>query len=239
MYRETLKLAHDLGIAALYACDLRGHGKSGRAANRYRVVDYVQDPVTLLRQDVSELAILLGRSFGGLVALGAAAGVPEHVRALVLLDPSLFTWRAGLEAFPFVQQRMRWVHETVHAAQSHADVVARCKALMPEADELRIQMLATQVYGVAPDAVGMVLHNVDKLLEGFDLASVLQQVTHPTLILRGEPRLGSVIGDEDVEFVHKHLPSALIVNIPNAGHDLDGEQPEAVLHHIHTFLQSI
>ncbi len=77
------------------------------------------------------------------------------------------------------------------------------------------------------------------MLEGFDLASVLRQVTHPTLILGGEPRLGSVIRDEDVEYVHKHLPSALILNIPNAGHDLDGEHLEAVLHHIHTFLRSV
>ncbi|HSH79041.1 MAG TPA: alpha/beta hydrolase [Herpetosiphonaceae bacterium] len=223
----------------LYACDLRGHGKSGRAANRYRVIDYVQDSVTLLRQYVSQPAILLGRSFGGLVTLGAAADVPEHVRALVLLDPSLFTWRAGLDTLPIVQQRMRWVHETVQAAQSYADVVARCQALMPEADEIRIQMLATQMYGVAPDAVGMVLHHWDEMLEAFDLVAVLQQVTQPTLILRGEPRLGSVIRDEDVEFVHKNLPSAVIINIPNAGHDLDGEQPEAVLHHIQTFLQSV
>ncbi len=233
-------IPHLMPTSHLYACDLRGHGKSGRSGNHYRVIDYVRDTVTFLHHAVPQPAILLGRSFGGLVALGAAADVPAQVRGLVLLDPSLLIWRAGLEALPpAMQQGLRWVHETVSTARSYADVVARCRALLPEADEARIQMMATQYYGVAPEAVGMLLHQLDQMLEEFALASVLQQVTQPTLVLRGEPRLGSVIQDEDVEFVQTHLPSAVVVTIPNAGHELEGAQLELVLHHIRAFLQSV
>lgn len=99
--------------------------------------------------------------------------------------------------------------------------------------------MATQLYSVDPDAVNMILYHLDWVLEGFDLASVLQRVTHPTLILRGEQRLGSVVGDEDVDFVHTYLPSAVIVNILNAGHDPDVAQTDMVLQHIDSFLQSV
>lgn len=233
-------IPHLMPTSHLCACDLRGHGKSGRAGDHYHLIDYVRDTVTFLRHAVPQPAILLGRSFGGLVALGAAAEVPAQVRGLVLLDPALLIWRAGLEALPSaMQQGLRWVHETVSTARSYADVVARCQALLPDADEARIQMMATQYYGVAPEAVGMLLHQLDQVLEEFDLASVLQQVTQPTLILRGDPRLGSVIQDEDVEFVQAHLPSAVIVTIPNAGHDLEGAQLDLVLQHIRAFLQSV
>lgn len=117
----------------IYACDLRGHGKSGRDGNDYRLTDYVGDTVAFLRHHATQPAILFGRSWGGVVALGAAAEVPQHVRALVLVDPSLLIWRAGLEALPNMQSGLRWLHETLNMAHSYADVVARCKASMPEA----------------------------------------------------------------------------------------------------------
>ena len=40
----------------LYACDLRGHGKSGRVAGRYLMADYIADTVTFLRGRVAEPA---------------------------------------------------------------------------------------------------------------------------------------------------------------------------------------
>ena len=75
----------------IYACDLRGHGKSGRVADRYRLTDYVQDIVTFLRQQIITPTILLGHSLGALTALGAAADLPQRVHALVLLDPRCLT----------------------------------------------------------------------------------------------------------------------------------------------------
>jgi len=57
----------------LYAPDLRGHGKSGRAAGRYRLQDYTDDMIAFFGQRVMEPAVVFGHSLGGMVALLLAA----------------------------------------------------------------------------------------------------------------------------------------------------------------------
>src|SRR5215216_2433718 len=69
-----------------YALDLRGHGKSGRMANGYRFEDYAADIVALLKARLSEPAILVGHSLGGMVAVQIAAQNTDLVRAVVLED---------------------------------------------------------------------------------------------------------------------------------------------------------
>src|SRR3954447_12616659 len=49
----------------VYACDLLGHGKSGRAAS-YRVMDHVHSIVTFIRGQIAQPAVLIGHSLGGL-----------------------------------------------------------------------------------------------------------------------------------------------------------------------------
>src|ERR1044071_6336346 len=47
----------------IYACDLRGHGKSGRPADeQYHAIDYARDVSAFLRQQIGEPVILVGHS---------------------------------------------------------------------------------------------------------------------------------------------------------------------------------
>ena len=70
----------------LHLIDHRGHGGSGRAPGQYRVVDHVEDALTVLNW-LGRPAVLFGHSLGALVAAAAAAARPELVRAVVLEDP--------------------------------------------------------------------------------------------------------------------------------------------------------
>jgi pimeloyl-ACP methyl ester carboxylesterase len=221
----------------IYACDLRGHGKSGRVADRYRLTDYVQDIVTFLRQQISTPTILLGHSLGALTALGATADLPEHVRALVLLDPPLFNRNLSIEATPEFKGWFSWVYETTTAAQSYADILVRCREMAPDADETAIRAMADNVSCIAPETVGIALH--DQLLEGFDLERALQHVTCPTLLIRGDWDHGSAIRDEDADLVQANTPQATIVQLPKAGHLFFLEQMETTTQHVMTFLQSL
>jgi pimeloyl-ACP methyl ester carboxylesterase len=72
----------------LYA--LRGHGHSEVVPSGYRVADHVADLVALLDAlGVDEPVHLVGCSYGGAVAVTAAARHPARVASLFLLDPVL------------------------------------------------------------------------------------------------------------------------------------------------------
>jgi acylglycerol lipase len=80
---------------AVYAVDHRGHGRSGGPgrANLGRFDDVVTDLGTFVgraqREHPGALAVLLGHSMGGLVALACALRNPKALRALVLSAPAL------------------------------------------------------------------------------------------------------------------------------------------------------
>jgi len=74
--------------AILYA--LRGHGHSQVVASGYRVADHVADLIALLDAlGVRAPVHLVGCSYGGAVAVTAAAHHPGRVASLFLLDPVL------------------------------------------------------------------------------------------------------------------------------------------------------
>jgi pimeloyl-ACP methyl ester carboxylesterase len=79
--------------------DQRGHGASDRAPDGdYSCAAQVKDLVALLDALGIGRCALVGHSMGGLNALHFAGTWPERVTALVLVDVSTETRRAGLEA---------------------------------------------------------------------------------------------------------------------------------------------
>jgi lipase len=70
------------------APDLRGHGHSTWDAP-WHVEQHVADLVETLDTEGIERCTVIGHSFGGLLALALAAGEPQRVSQLVLLDPAV------------------------------------------------------------------------------------------------------------------------------------------------------
>jgi pimeloyl-ACP methyl ester carboxylesterase len=69
--------------------DLRGHGKSERPARGYGLDEHVADLLALLDGEQIDRAILVGNSFGGLLALAFARTHAERVAAVCLVDAHL------------------------------------------------------------------------------------------------------------------------------------------------------
>jgi pimeloyl-ACP methyl ester carboxylesterase len=80
--------AAQLSRVMLY--DLRGHGMSDRPKKGYSITQHMQDLQKLLDHvSPNDQVILVGNSFGGLLALNFARFFPERTAGLVLIDAQI------------------------------------------------------------------------------------------------------------------------------------------------------
>ncbi|RKT54344.1 alpha/beta fold hydrolase [Saccharothrix australiensis] len=102
----------------VYAIDVRGHGNSSWTPGDYSWDAVGTDIARFLRQVVGRPAIVSGNSSGGVLALWSAANAPEHVAAIVLEDPPIFSVE-----MPRFRDRDRWVHGSLaHAVDVLGDL---------------------------------------------------------------------------------------------------------------------
>jgi pimeloyl-ACP methyl ester carboxylesterase len=199
----------------VYAVDLRGHGDSDRGDD-YLLTSYARDIHAFLTNVVPEPAVLLGHSLGALTALATADRMGSRLRALVLVDPPLFTYNMSIKKVPEAYGWFQFVYDTVTAAQSLEDVVARCRTMMPDVPEAGLRETAGNIAKVAPGTVQTALQ--DRLLEGFGMESALRQVACPSLLMYGDWDKGAVVRDADVDLVRNNLPGVQLIHIPNGTH---------------------
>lgn len=96
----------------VYALDLRGHGQSGwgKGAEAYHVSRNGSDIAAFLREQVREKTVLVGHSWGGVIALVCAAQAKDYLRGLVLEDPPFGIRREGPELKPYLEY-FGWILE--------------------------------------------------------------------------------------------------------------------------------
>jgi pimeloyl-ACP methyl ester carboxylesterase len=222
----------------IYACDHRGHGKSGRAAGHYLINDYTYDAVAFLARVVREPAVMVGHSLGGMVGLELAAQVPGQVRALILLDPPLELRELKITDSP-AYGWFSWVHETVKSSSSITEIARKCKEFMPELDDTQAMPLAEMISCVDPELVEAILKDVT--LESFGWESVYRRIVCPTLLLWGEKKEvdGSAVRPEDVEYLSASVARCHQIQIKGTGHGAHRDKPAEVARNIKDFLNSI
>lgn len=216
MYQLITGLTPDWQV---FACDLRGHGKSGRAA-LYRAIDYFTDTATFIANQVGSPVVLLGASGGAMACLGAAGQVPGLVQAVVLLDPPFYNrdpeykvetilefWKGVVK----IQAGRRSVQEAFGSWMAPADF-ARFDEMLKQVDPKILQQLQAGRY-----------------FEGLDLEKVLKNVKCPVLLLYGNQDRGGLVRESDLEFFQTHVRNGKAVLIAEGGHFLSSDSPARVL----------
>lgn len=211
------------------ALDLRGHGASGRPPTGYGLPDYVADLDRVVRGLGLDRPPIVGHSLGALVALLWAAEHPSRAGRLVAEDPPLRTRPDILPAFDGWQQLNRAPVEHVAAwfAGEHPDWT-------PEACRRRAEAICSVHPAVFAELRAEAERNlatgrVERLEEMAALAV-------PTLLLRGEPDLGSMTLAADAARLRAIAPDLREVVIAGAGHNLHREQPDRFLDAVVPFL---
>lgn len=225
----------------VYALDLRGHGKSGRAGdNAYDVGAYARDVIAFLKGVVKAPAVVIGHSLGALTTIGTAAGYPEGVRAAVLLDPPLHTGIdvSVLDVDTNTKGYFQLVYDLKSNSPSYDTILAAAQQMMQGAPDEAIRGWADTISGV--DA-GTVQAALEKRIWGdLDLAERLKKIACPTLLIHGDWANGAAMRDSDVAFFKEQMPNAQVIHMEGANHGLKLDtDPSEVLDYVQAFLRGV
>jgi pimeloyl-ACP methyl ester carboxylesterase len=226
----------------LVAVDLPGHGHSdgpavpGTASDpRASAADVAVAAAALAPQ----AAAVVGMSLGGLTAIALARLAPELVRRLVLVDvlPGLRERRAGRIA-DFVNGPTTFatfdeiLEHTVRANPGRSEsslrrgILHNARRLSDGRWQWRWAAHEQPLVAGRHASAGGLVHE--------DLWEDLAALTAPLLLVRGM-RAGSVLGDDDEQALRERCPAAVVVRVPGAGHNVQGDAPVELAKHIAAF----
>jgi pimeloyl-ACP methyl ester carboxylesterase len=236
----------------LYALDFRGHGNSGRAANcDYRFDSFVQDTKAFIESEIGKPAVLIGYSLGGAVGLKAAGQLKDLVRALVVIDNFLF-WDSlqAVRADPAIKTLFTSVQALVRRNNSTTALVASISDInlpLPEPgrtirvgdvyDRDFMNRWAASVARIDPEVIDVLFGDVTP--EVFDGDALLRAVVCPLLLLQGNPALGALLSDTDVQRARAIQPLTQHARFDHLGHMMHMQDSRAVSAAIGDFLKGI
>jgi proline iminopeptidase len=258
-WRATAILARSYRV---HAYDQRGCGRSTRPftaaleGSFYDKLRAVETRLGLAAQiaDIERIRLILGRdrlivvghSFGALIAALYAAEFPDRVRALVLVAPAplVVMPTEGADLFALVRRRLpesrlpdydRYLSGYFDFQALLGRDEASLSRYFGEFREFYAAATGTSAAANDGDAGGfMTLGVYASLGRSHDWRPALQRVRAPTLVLHGANDLQP---ESDTRAVAAAIPGARVEVIAASGHFLPDDAPEAFAEAVRSFLE--
>lgn len=244
-------LAGDFHVLAL---DWRGFGRSAWCGDAYWFPDYLADLDALLALESPEQpATLVGHSMGGNVSKIYAGVRPERVARLVLVDAFGLADRKPEEA---PNRYASWLAQVAAPAElrgysSLADLAKRMMHDNPRLNVARANWLAAELSVEVAGSDGRALFRLGHdpahkrvnavLYRRAEVEACCRQVRAPVLWV--EPADASLrrnvgVSDDDLQRLLGCFADLHRASIPDAGHNLHHDQPEALARVLEDFLHA-
>lgn len=209
--------------------DNRGVGGS-RDGRPFSLEGAVADLEATLDERRVERAALLGASLGGVIALAAAAALPERVSRLVVASSAARLTGHGRRVLELLRDLL------LYAPPERAGAALMTLAFAPPFHD-RFPGFVDEtagLWGLDDADLPGTLRQLEHLLEGWDLRDRLPRIVRPALVLCGDR--DPVVAPEDTAELAGLLPSAELVRLPGAAHSVLAEGGEQVLDRVVRFL---
>jgi len=226
----------------IYAMDLRGNGRSGWVAERYRLEDFTEDTVAFIKQ-LNAPVVIVGHSLGGAIALMTAARFPERVKALIIEDTAL-----TLENYKRIIESSRdmyglWLDlkKSVQSEKELSLALSEKYRDYPGVTSQWILFFAGCLWQLDPTYFNALLYDFDGFTKGYDYKQILSKIKCPILFIRGEVRFGAVMTEDEILWLKKNFSNVRYSQINGVGHllHLEDQGKNLVLEEMMAFLERI
>jgi pimeloyl-ACP methyl ester carboxylesterase len=222
------------------AYDLRGHGYSEVSPSGYTSGEQAADTIAIMDALEIDRAMLVGHSFGGVIAMHAAALYPDRIEAVVLSDPCFAALR-------HLEDLGRWGHwEDFREEALQAGVTLSAEhwydlgKFFDQVMHLDGERLLKFRQAVGLPGFNRLLRLAtttcgdDAKAEAGLTEELIRSVTQPVLAIFGEhsPFLATA------DYLAAHLPSCVNVRVPGAKHRAPEENSERFVELVNEFLLS-
>jgi len=196
----------------LYAVDLPGHGQRPDSLPVEATVQDYTEAVYEVMQNELQLStpIIAGHSLGGAIALSLALEHDPALGGLILIGTG-----ARLRVLPSVLEAARTTPQEARKQLVQTGFTGNAAATLPQA-----------VIGEQVTPPANTLYRDLAACNVFDCMSRLHEISLPTLIICGADDSATPV--KYSQYLHDHITGSTLRIIPNAGHYVFREQPEAV-----------
>ena len=229
--------------------DQRGSGKSLDTPindDLMNLKQFTEDLEDLRKSLKLHKVILLGHSWGGIIAMNYAINYPENVDKLVLLSTAPADHKGIVEFEKNCEEKNKNIAEEIAPIFSSSTIekldIEEIKLLYRKAfvnyvydpqDAEKISLDFSKESVVSGIKTMEVLTNTTWLNPNFNLLPSIQNIKAPTLIVHGK---NDLIAIEDIEKIGEAIASAKIIYVNNCGHFPYIEQPQGTFSVIKEFI---
>jgi proline iminopeptidase len=220
--------------------DHRGQGRSARGdSSNYTLYNNIEDIEALRTYLGLEQIIVIGGSYGGMVALGYAARYPHAVSHLIAY--------ATVASYEFLAKAQQTLQEIGTPAQ--IEIAQRLwDGDFRSNDELKTYFeLLNPLYSYCTKSTPQPSDNIERILaykatnqafggflRSYDIRSELPKIVAPTLVLGG--RHDWICAPEFSEEIARLIPNAQLQIFEESGHLLKIDEPERLINSIEQFI---
>ncbi|MGC4960890.1 alpha/beta fold hydrolase [Gordonia sp. DT101] len=216
----------EAGVSS-WCVDAPGFGQSADPEAGGDVVDDILDVLDVVSPD--QPAVIVGTSWGGVIAMSAVLRRPDRVRALVLADT---TRGSGISEQKSAAMRARITelrdNGAVSVAAGRADRLTAPDADPAVAADVRKSMAAVRLPGFSAAA---------EFMAATDHGPDLPRIAIPALVLVGDKDV--ITGVDESRLLAERIPNAELHIVDHAGHVAIQEQPAVVAGHVVDFLRRL
>lgn len=202
----------------IVALDLRGHGRSARASDGYRLEGYAADVEEFIRNVIGGPACVIGHSLGAMTAMVQAAIAPSLVRAAVLEDPPVYAYRRAERG-----ERFKLTLDMSSSSFTEAEIARRILRERPENTSEQAASMAQSWRALDPATVRGVIDGSS--IWGDWIEDRMRQIECPTLLLQANVKLGGALADDDGARVESLIPRCTLERWPDTGHGMHAAKP--------------